>query len=82
MSAQCIHTNLRNGLVRVRESRYVALTRRLLRHFLKVSMEMPTRARRDQLGPRQFRGPFCCTFNAELGSNFVLHVTSRQIELR
>jgi hypothetical protein len=59
MSAQCIHTNLRNGLVRVRESRYVAVTRRLLRHFLKVSMEMPTRARRDQLGPRQFRGPFC-----------------------
>ena len=36
MCAQCIHINLRNGLARVRESRYVAVTRRLLRHFLKA----------------------------------------------
>lgn len=28
--------------------------------------EMPTRARRDQLGPRQFRGPFCFEHIAHL----------------
>jgi hypothetical protein len=59
MCARCIHADLRNGLARVHESRYVAVTRRLLGQFLKASMGMPTRARRDQLGPRQFRGPFC-----------------------
>jgi hypothetical protein len=78
MCARCIHTNLRNGLARVRESRYVAATRRLLGHSRKATMGMPTRARRDQLGPRQSRGPFC--FGQFVRSRYV-HFTPRQRNL-
>jgi hypothetical protein len=35
--------------------------------FPQRSMGMPTRARRDQLGPRQFRGPFCSDHIAACG---------------
>ena len=78
MCAQWMHMNRRNGLARVRESRYVAATRRLLGHSRKATMGMPTRARRDQLGPRQSRGPFC--FGQFVRSRYV-HFTPRQRNL-
>jgi hypothetical protein len=95
MCAQWIQMNRRNGLARVRESRYVAVTRRLLRHFLKASMGCRQGLGATSLGLDNFEARFVSNIlsvcgmyisyrnsAAELGSNFVLHVTSRQIELR
>lgn len=58
MCARCIHTNLRNGLARVRESRYVAVTRQLLRHFLNASMGCQQGLGATNLGLDNFEARF------------------------